>query len=401
MQKIANNEVLHPSVRWNPHPLYAQMRKETPISKMPYFEMGAYPWLLTRYDDCMFLQTDERFTKNFERVDNSGMYKDSPIAVINRHLLTLDPPDHTRLRSLVHKAFTPRIIQLMTDRVQNIANTLLDAMQEHDEVDLLSSYAFQIPIIVIAELLGVPPSDRDSFRRWSHTILFGAVRQENMDEMMTAAMEFIGYFHGMFDLRRADPKEDLITNLVQAEEAGDKLQPQELISMVFLLLLAGHETTLNLISNGTLALLQHPDQLQLLRENPDLIKTAVEEMLRYDGPIGASTMRWALEDMEIRGQKIQTGEMVLASLLAANRDPEVFENPDTFDIRRTPNKHMAFGYGIHYCVGAPLARMEGAIAINSLIHRFPKLGLAVEPQSLEWNETVLIRSMTKFPVRLK
>jgi cytochrome P450 len=305
------------------------------------------------------------------------------------------------LRALVHKAFTPRIIQMMTDRVQSISTSLLDTMAEQEEVDLLTSYAFPIPIIVIAELLGVPPEDRESFRHWSHTILFGAVRQENMDEMMTAAMEFIGYFHGMFERRRAEPKEDLITNLVQVEEAGEQLESQELISMIFLLLLAGHETTLNLISNGTLTLLQHPDQLQLLRENPDLIKSAVEELLRYEGPIGASTMRWALEDVEIRGQKIPAGDMVLASLLAANRDPEVFENPDTFDIRRTPNKHMAFGYGIHYCLGAPLARMEGAIAFNNLIQRFPKLSLAVDPQALEWNETLLIRSMTKMPVRLK
>jgi cytochrome P450 PksS len=182
------------------------------------------------------------------------------------------------------------------------------------------------------------------------------------------------------------------------EEAGDKLAPEELVSMIFLLLVAGHETTVNLIANGTLTLLTHPDQLQLLRDDPTLIKSAVEEMLRFESPVSSTTNRWALETVEFRGQTIHRGDLVVASLIAANRDPEVFENPDTFDIRRNPNRHIAFGYGIHYCLGAPLARMEGAIAINTLLRKLSNLQLAIEPRDIEWNETLLLRSMKALPV---
>ncbi len=400
MLQTVQFDVLAPAVRWNPHPIYARMRIEAPICKMPHFEQGAYPWLLTRYDDCMLLQSDERFAKDFARIDTTGRYQDSPAAAINRHMLMVDPPDHTRLRGLVHKAFTPRMIARMNDRVHQITKRLLDAMEGQPELDLIQAFAYPLPITVIAELLGIPAEDHAMFRRWSHTILMGSVRGDNADLVGTAAMEFIFYFHEMFDKRRAEPQDDLITALVQVEESGDVLDSQELISMVFLLLLAGHETTVNLIANGTLSLLRHRDQLQLLQAQPDLIKSAVEEMLRYEGPIGATTMRWALEDVELHGQVIPAGEMVLASLLAANRDPEVFAAPDTFDIRRTSNKHMAFGYGIHYCLGAPLARMEGAIAIQTLFERFPKLELATAVESLEWNETLLLRSMKQMPVRL-
>jgi cytochrome P450 len=213
-----------------------------------------------------------------------------------------------------------------------------------------------------------------------------------------AALEFMMYFHNMFDERRANPREDLITGLVQAEEAGDKLETQELISMVFLLLAAGHETTVNLIGNGTLTLLCHPDQMEMLRQNPDLIKSAVEEMLRFEGPVGVSSLRWATEDIEWHGEKVYAGDMVVASLLSANRDPEVFENPDTFDITRSNNKHIAFGSGIHYCLGAPLARLEAGIAFNILLKRLPKLRLAVHPDELEWTDTLLLHGMTAMPV---
>jgi len=219
-----------------------------------------------------------------------------------------------------------------------------------------------------------------------------------MEKVTAAAFDFIIYFVQKFEERRAEPKDDLITALVQAEEAGDKLDPQELISMVFLLLVAGHETTVNLLGNGTLALMQHPDQAQKLRENPELAKTAVEELLRFDGPIGISTMRWALEEMEFYGQVISTGELVAGSLLGANRDPRVFQNPDTLDIARNPNKHVAFGNGIHYCVGAPLARLEGAIAFTTLVQRLPNLALTVDVNEIKWSQTVLLRAMKSMPV---
>jgi len=207
------------------------------------------------------------------------------------------------------------------------------------------------------------------------------------------------YFHDLFDRRRAEPTNDLISGLVQAEEAGDKLDQQELISMVFLLLLAGHETTINLLGNGMLALLGHPDQLQKLKDHPELVESAVEEMLRYDGPVSTTSMRWALEDLVIRGQPIQAGELVLPSLLAANRDLEAFENPDEFDITREPNRHIAFGNGIHYCVGAPLARLEANIAFPTLLARLPNITLDTDPTTIEWNPSLLLHGMKAMPVR--
>ena len=207
------------------------------------------------------------------------------------------------------------------------------------------------------------------------------------------------YFHQMFDQRRADPKDDLISGLVQVEEGGDRLDQQELISMVFLLLVAGHETTVNLIANGTLTLLTHPEAMAQLKDNPALIRPAIEEMLRYEGPVGASSMRWALEDLELHGQQIAKGDLVMTSLLSANRDPARFSNPDTFDITRDPNKHIAFGHGIHYCLGAPLARLEGAIAINTLLRRLPNLELAVPTSELRWKPVLLLHGMEALPVR--
>ena len=392
---ITQYDVLDPAVRWNPHPIYAKLRADAPVYKTRYYEMGAQSWLLTRYDDCEMLQSDPRFTKNYGRINPATDYRNSPMAAINRHMLSVDPPDHTRLRGLVHKAFTPRIISAMNDRVQEIADSLLDAVQGRSDMDLTADFAFPLPITVIAQLLGIPAEDRNNFRDWSQTIVLG----RNYDAVTRAAMAFIMYMNELFDQRRAAPQDDLISNLIQVEEAGDKLAREELMSMIFLLLVAGHETTVNLIANGTLTLLTHPDQMQLLRDDPRLIRSAIEEMLRFESPVASTTNRFALEDVEIRGQIIPKSDLVLASLIGANRDPEVFENPDAFDIRRNPNRHMAFGYGLHYCLGAPLARMEGAIAINTLLRRLPNLQLAVDPRDIEWNESLLLRSMKALPVR--
>ncbi len=389
----------------DPHPILAQMRNIAPLYRLNRREMGHIPWLLTRYDDCIKLTKDDRFTKNMFRrpsdevVDNNDMSRQAA-ATINRHMLTVDPPDHTRLRNLVHRAFIPRMIREMNGRIQQIANALIDNMQGKTQIDLIADYTFPLAITVIAELLGITSSDRAKFREWTQAIIIDGTRGVGGDRIATAALEFIMYFHQLFDERRSTPQEDLISGLLQVEEAGDKLSSEELISMVFLLLAAGHETTVNLLANGTLDLLKHPDQLQKLRQNPGLIDTAVEEMLRFNGPVGATTMRWALEDIEMHGQIIRSGDMVLASLLGANRDPEVFENPDVFDITRDPNPHIAFGNGIHYCLGAPLARMESLVAINTMLARLPNLALAVDPDALEWNETILLHSMTAMPVNI-
>lgn len=397
-------DLYSPEALRNPHPILAQMRQDAPLAKLNRMEMTSVPWLLTRYDDCIKLTKDERFTKDMIRrpgvtIDPDDMMMQAA-ASINRHMLTVDPPDHTRLRNLVHRAFTPRMIREMGGRIQQISDDLIDAMQGKSQIDLIHDYTVPLPITVIAELLGIPASDREKFREWTQVIIVDGTRGVNSDGMAAAALEFIMYFHQLFDERRATPQDDLISGLLQVEEAGDKLDSQELISMVFLLLAAGHETTVNLLANGTLDLLQHPDQLKLLRENPKLMDSAVEEMLRFNGPVGATTMRWALEDIEMYGQVIPAGDMVLASLLGADRDPKVFANPDVFDITRSPNPHIAFGHGIHYCLGAPLARMEGVIAFNSLLTRLPNLSLAVEPEALEWNDTILLHSMKAMPVNI-
>lgn len=387
-----------------PQAVLAQMREAAPVYRLPFREQSDYPWLLTRYDDAVWLHRDERFTKDVLKRPGTDTSSDDPQIMaaysINRHLLTVDPPDHTRLRQLVHKAFTPRIIRQMEGRIEEIAAELLDAAQARGHMDLMQDYAIPLPITVICELLGVPYEDRMRFRHWTNDIIIGALQNSQSDAIGTAVLEFVMYFHQLFDQRRATPGDDLLSALVQAEESGDRLDQQELISMVFLLLVAGHETTVNLIGNGVLALLQHPDQLKLLRAQPALIGSAVEEMVRFNGPVGTSSLRYALEDIELHGTRIEAGDMVLASYLAANRDPEVFPDPDVFDITRDPNPHLGFGFGIHYCLGAPLARLEGSIAIQRLVERFPRLRLAVPEDQLEWMPVITLHGMRSMPVIL-
>lgn len=392
------------TVRANPQPLYDQIRQQDPVHRAILPHSSNPVWILTRYDDCANFLKDPRFGKEFhkrlpqELADRwwPAPAPDDPWAIINRHLLEIDPPDHTRLRALVHKAFTPRMVENLRPRIHAIADSLLDAMGEQGETDLIGAYAFPLPITVIAEMLGIPPADREQFRRWTKILLFSP----DGDENRAALMEFGLYMNQMIDDRQARPQDDIISALVQAEHEGDKLDRLELLSMLFLLLVAGHETTVNLIGNGTLALLQHPDQLDKLRRNPDLIRSAVEEMLRFNGPVDMTTNRWAFEDVEIGGKVIPQGDLVWASLLAANRDPAQFDAPNQFDITREPNRHIAFGNGIHYCVGAPLARLEGAIAINALLRRLPRLELKAPVESLEWTSGLLIiHGMNAMPVR--
>jgi cytochrome P450 PksS len=388
--------------RGNPQALYEQMREVEPIYCGIGPVSGRNFWFFTRYDDCVTVLKNQIFGKEFYRhlppemvAENQGENPEQ-FNVVSRHMLNLDPPDHTRLRGLVHKAFTPRMIDNLRPRIQQIADDLLDKIEGKDEIDLIEEYSFPLPITVIAEMLGIPVADQDKFRHWTNVLLYSPDEQVNG----AAAMEFAMYMHEMIDQRTNDPQVDLITGLLMAEDGGETLHREELLSMIFLLLVAGHETTVNLIANGTLALMQNPDQMQLLRDDPSLIKSAVEEMLRYNGPVETPTMRWSFEDTEMDGKFIQQGDIVLPALLAANRDPAYFENPNVFDIRREPNKHIAFGHGIHFCLGAPLARMEGTIAINTMLARLPKLELNTDIDQLDWNESLLIHGMKALPVRL-
>jgi len=394
-------EVWSPVVRRNPHPVYAQMRAEAPICQTIGPVSGNTFWFFTRYDDCVNVLRDDRFGKDFrahlppELLEQYGQ-PDPFTAAIEKHLLNLDPPDHTRLRQLVHKAFTARMIENLRPRIAEIAADLIATIRakQGDSIDLIADFAFPLPIIVICELLGIPSEERNDFGRWSRTILFGT----DMNATGAAVMEVLQYLNEIFEARRAHPKDDLITALLQTEEAGDVLDRQELISMIFLLLVAGHETTVNLIGNGMLALMQNPDQKALLLARPELNNSAVEEMLRFGSPVENALSRWAYEDVILRGQTIKQGDVIFATLAAANRDPEVFTDPDRFDITRTPNKHIAFGGGIHFCLGAPLARMEGQIAIPALLAQFPQIELAIDPDQLVWANQILLRGVATLPV---
>ncbi|WP_375768011.1 cytochrome P450 [Archangium gephyra] len=389
-----------PETRANPLPIYARMRQEAPLVRLIDPNYKTPVWVATRYKDAVELMRDARFTKDARKLPDgtpSKQRRTETMQAINTHMLSADPPDHTRLRTLVSKAFTPRRVEELRPRVTAIAHRLLDAVQARGEMDLLDAFAFPLPVTVIAELLGVPQEDQEQFREWTN-IIITPPRDGNMQPIEAAGRQFAQYFQGLMAQRRAEPRDDLLTALLAVEEQGDRLSPIELISMLFLLLVAGHETTVNLIGNGVWALLTHPEQLERLRANPSLIESAVEEMLRYRGPVETTTHRWAPQELEFRGQVIPAGESVLASLLAADHDPEQFPEPERFDITREPNRHIAFGFGIHFCLGAPLARLEGTIAINLLLERLPRLRLAEDPARLRWRDGILVNGLQRLPV---
>ena len=290
------------------------------------------------------------------------------------------------------------MIEQLRPRIQQITNELLDAVHERGEMDLINDFAYPLPITVISEMLGIPVKDRQQFRTWTQ-VLVNTGEQNQQESLKTSEIgEFLRYIKSLLDEKRAHPGSDLTSDLVQVEENGDALSENELISMIFLLIVAGHETTVNLIGNGTLALLQHPDQVQLLQHDPSLIPSAVEELLRYTAPVNLSDERWASEDISIHGKVIRKGEMVYASLIGANTDPRQFQHPEELDVARQENQHLAFGKGIHYCLGAPLARLEGQIAFATLLQRLPNLRLASDPAQLTWNNNFMLRGLRSLPV---
>lgn len=392
----------------DPFPEYARLRREQPVCKAKTGQSEI--WLVTRYDDVLaVLKDDIHFINNPSRVQSAGRHgrglENAPgfLKPLAANMLVVDDPDHARLRGLVHKAFTPQRIDQMQGRMVAICNELIDGMVQKGlrgrKIDLITDFALPLPLTVITELLGVPPEDRQKFHRWTSPMLLPPTAL-NHYRMLPAIWFFFRYLRQTFAKRRSDPRDDLLTALLQAEEAGDQMSEDELLAMVFLLLLAGHETTVNLIASGTLALLQFPDQLALLRQDPTLNRSAVEELLRYTSPAETASERYALKDLTLQGAAIQRGEQVLVALASANRDESVFPDPDTLDIRRQKNKHLAFGQGIHYCVGAPLARMEGAIAFNLLAQRLPKLRLAVPADQLKWRASDTVRGLEALPVQI-
>jgi cytochrome P450 len=391
-----------PDFKADPFPFYAQLRAEQPVHRAT-LPGGRVAWLVTRYDDVLTVLRDRRFVKDGKGILTTEQRARLPrltpaLALINHDLLGQDPPNHTRLRALVSKAFTPGLIEGLRPRIQRLADELLDRMAPRGEADLMDEYAFPIPITVIGELLGVPAGDRDRFRAWSDAFISAPPTDESVQRLASDVESYVEYFRTLFDLRRREPGDDLISALVQVEEAGDRLSEPELFSMASIMLIAGHETTVNLIGNGALALLQHPDQLKRLRCEPEVIRPAIEELLRQSGPVESATERYAVEDIELGGVTIPRGEMVYAVLNSANRDASRFAEPDTLDLTRETRQHVAFGHGIHYCVGAPLARLEGQIALGTLIRRFPALRLTVAPEELVWRPGIVMRGLTHLPV---
>lgn len=385
----------------NPHDVFAWMRAEAPVYKAR-LSLGKNAYLITRYDDVRDALHDKRLLKDPNNAPTksggSGNFWMPPsFRPLMHNMLNSDEPNHRRLRNLVHKAFTPRMIMKLVPRIEKIAHDLLDAAQQKSEVDLIRDYALPLPVTVIMEMIGIPEEDRYRFRGWTESIIVNPTIL-NMLRAVPAVSKLMRYTRKLADKRRVEPQDDLLTALVQAEDEGDRFTEDELLGMVFLLIVAGHETTVNLIANGTLALLTHPDQMNLLRSDLSLMETAVEEMLRFDGPLQMTEIYFAREEYQLHGVAIPQGVAVLPAIMSANRDEVAFENPNQLDITRKPNKHLAFGQGIHYCLGAPLARLEGKIAFCALLERSPNLRLAVEQSQLKYQPIMLLHRLEQLPV---
>jgi cytochrome P450 len=379
--------------------VFARMRENDPVLRQPGLDGETPIWFVTRHDDVLrVLLDDERFVRDPELAGVAGEDLPESFAFIANHMLNKDGDDHRRLRRLVTKAFTPRMVEHLRPRIQEIADELIDAVESQGRMDLVDEFAFPLPMMVIAELLGIPHEDRDRFRAWSNAIVTPALSAEALAEFGEQMNAFVAYLRELFARRRAEPRDDLISALLQAEDAGDTLSEQELFSMVVLLIVAGHETTVNLIGNAALALLQHPEQRAALERDPALIPQAIEELLRYDGPVERALNRWATTDVELGGQTIRRGETMIVLLGSANRDSDRFADADTLDVTRPATKHLAFGRGSHYCLGAPLARLEGEVAVATLLRRLPGLRLDIAADDLRWRPVPLFRSLVALPV---
>lgn len=391
-----------PEVHQDPYPLYQRLRAEDPVHRSA---LGM--WVLTRHADVLAVLRDPRMSRDPRRSERVELLRlsaevDELLAAEEAapSMLFVDPPDHTRLRALVNKAFTPAAVQRLRPRVAAVVAELLDRVAGAGAMDVVEDLAYPLPVTVICELFGVPQADRDRFRAWSRELvrlLDPLVATDALERALQARLALRGYLRELIAARRAHPTADLLTALIAAEDQGHQLSQAELVSMCVLLLVAGHETTVNLIANGTLALLRHPQARANLQADPTptLAASAVEELLRYDSPVQFAS-RHALAEVDIGGRRVRAGETVVAVLGAANRDPAQFPDPDRLDLSRKPNRHVAFGGGIHFCLGAPLARMEARIAIPALLARLPGLGLG--PQPPVRRDTVTLRGLASLPV---
>ena len=391
----------------DPHAHFARLREEGPVTPV-VLPHGDRVWLVTRYGDVRAALADPRLHKDWAgKLTAPDWTPDAVTGYLSMHLLNADPPDHTRLRKLVSRAFTARRVAGLRPRVEAITADLLDALDARfallketggqEAVDLIEALAFPLPVTVICELLGVPVGDREKFGEWSHAMVDSAGEP---GAFRAAGTAMFYYFTELVAAKRAHPADDMISALVETRDTDDSLTERELIAMLFLLLVAGHETTTNLIASGVLALLTNPSQLDRLRSDPSLLPGAVEELLRFVNPLNHATDRFTLEPVEIGGVTIPAREWVLCVTSSANLDPARFPDAERLDVARDAGGHLAFGHGIHYCLGAPLARLEGEVAFGALLSRFPSLSLAAEASSLRWRPSSLIHGLEKLPVRL-
>ncbi|THA27766.1 cytochrome P450 [Streptomyces sp. RKND-216] len=397
----------------DPYPAYAWLRTHAPVHRAT-LPSGVEAWLVTRYADARQALADPRLSKNPETHAERAAHGKGKVGIpgersanLMTHLLNIDPPDHTRLRRLVAKAFTPRRVAAFEPRVRELADGLIDAMlakerhADRGEADLIHAFAFPLPIYAICDLLGVPSEDQDDFRDWAAMML----RHGNAPRggVGRAVKKMRGYLAELIHRKREDLGDDLISGLIRASDHGEHLTENEAAAMAFILLFAGFETTVNLIGNGTYALLRHPAQRARLDEalergDEAWLAGAVEELLRWDGPVEMATWRFATRPLEIGGRQIAAGEPVLVVLAAADRDPDRFGDPDVLDLARSDNQHLGYGHGIHYCLGAPLARLEGQIALSALFGRLPDLQLASNPDDLRWRGGLIMRGLRTLPV---
>lgn len=390
-----------PAFLADPYPVFRQLRANTPMLKAPYGR-----WFLTGYEDTALLLRDRHFGKGYNdpealvRRFGPTALQEPAVVDLTHMMLMSDPPDHTRLRGLVTKAFTARRIEALRDSIQTLTDRLLDKVIPFGRMDAIRDLAFPLPVLVICELLGIPEADRARFVTGSGS---GAPllnptppTRAELDQANAGTLESTAYFEGLFDQRRHDPRDDLITQLVQAEEAGDRLTTTELRANVNLLFAAGHETTVNLIGNGFYSLLRHPEQWQILRDDPELIPNAIEEILRFESPVQAVS-RTVMEPVELNGIALEKNEIVVSLIGGANRDPAVFEDPERFDVTRKDLRPLSFGGGIHFCLGAQLARIEAAVVLQTIVRRLPNLRLA-DAGRPKWRTSFVLRGLTELPV---
>ncbi|MFF7750019.1 cytochrome P450 [Streptomyces sp. NPDC007971] len=377
----------------HPYDVYRRLRDTAPVHRITGPD-GTPAWLVTRYEDVRAALADPRLSLD-KRNATAGTYKGLSLPpALDANLLNMDPPDHTRIRRLVGRAFTPRRVQQLRAPIRRTADQLLDALGTHGTADLVASYAAPLPITVICDLLGIPEGDRLDFRQWTDSLTApDPARPRAAKEAMAAMLEFLTL---LVAAKRRAPADDLLSDLIAVRDEGDRLGEEELMSLAFLILFAGYENTVQLIGNAVLALLQHPDQLAALRKEPERLPAAVEEFARYEGPMLLAMRRFPVEDVTIAGVTVPAGETVWVSLAAADRDPARFPDPDRLDLSRDASGHLALGHGIHYCLGAPLARAETEIALAALLERFPELALGAG--ELRWRSSSRARGLVALPV---